>query len=84
MFGCLETNRTSVGEMRYRKKLVTAAINLDPLALAIPQVAAVLNVSPEFVRLEIRRENLRPTRLGSRIVIRRDEIQRYLDAHTSG
>ena len=64
--------------MRYPRRKPPPALNVEPLAFAIPEVAQLLRVSPEFVRLEVRRKRLQATRLGSRVVIRRAEIDRYL------
>lgn len=69
--------------MRYRRKNPLPPLKVEPLALAIPEVAAVLRVSPEFVRLQVRKNKLRATHLGSRLVIRRSELDRYLDENTT-
>jgi excisionase family DNA binding protein len=47
-------------------------------ALGVAEVAAELGVSQQLVRLEIRRELLKATRFGKRVLIRREELDRYL------
>ena len=56
--------------------------NLDgQLAYSLAQLAPRLGgVSIGFLRLEIARRRLRPTRIGRRIVITVGEVQRYLEA----
>lgn len=49
-----------------------------PVVNTIKQLADELNVSEALVRLEIRRGFLHATRFGARILIRREEINRYL------
>lgn len=57
----------------------------EPLALSIPAAAIALGgVSEELIRLEITRGNLKPSRVGRRIVIQRREIERYLAANQVG
>jgi len=51
---------------------------VTPIAWAIKSLAAHLSVSPSFLRLEIARGNLHPTRLGRRILVRDSEVRRYL------
>jgi excisionase family DNA binding protein len=46
-------------------------------ALGVAEVAAELGVSQQLVRLEIRRELLKAT-FGKRVLIRREELDRYL------
>ncbi len=41
-----------------------------------------LSVSPSFLRLEIARRNIRPVRLGRRVLISESEIDRYIAANT--
>ncbi len=55
----------------------------EQLAYALPEVARMLSVSVSFLRLESRRGRLLLTRLGRRIIIRREEIARYLAAGDS-
>jgi len=49
-------------------------------ALSVVEVAAELGVSEQLVRLEIRREQLKASRFGRRIVIRREDLDAYLAA----
>ena len=49
---------------------------------ASPALAPLIGVSQSFLRLEINRRRLRPTRLGKRVQISRPEIHRYLREHT--
>lgn len=53
-------------------------------AFSIRQVASRLGVSPSFIRLEITRGALCPTRLGRRVVITARELDRYVAANTHG
>jgi hypothetical protein len=48
------------------------------LAWELPRLAGSLDVSISFLRLEIARGKLRPTRLGRRVVISSSEVERYL------
>lgn len=56
-------------------------VNSEPLAFDVDGVVDQLggNVSPELVRLEIKRGNLKSTRLGRRLLITRAELLRYLE-----
>jgi hypothetical protein len=49
-------------------------------AFGIVELARAIGVSPGFLRLEIARGNLQPTRLGRRILITSAELERYLVA----
>jgi excisionase family DNA binding protein len=53
------------------------------LAIDLRTAAEKLDVSIPFLRLEISRGRLRPTRLGHKILIRTEELRRYLDAGTA-
>jgi excisionase family DNA binding protein len=55
---------------------------LERLTFSVEEVAGQLGVCSAFLRLEIRRGRLRPTRLGRRIVISTAEIDRYIRAGT--
>lgn len=48
------------------------------LSYGIKEAAESLGVSVSFLRLEITRKHLRPTRLGRRLVITAEELRRYL------
>lgn len=50
----------------------------DRLAFRVSEAAALIGVSPGFLRLELARGNLRATRLGRRLVLTRAELERYL------
>jgi excisionase family DNA binding protein len=50
------------------------------LAFSLAESAKQLGVSVGFLRLEIGRKRLRPTRLGRRVLIRNQELMRYLAA----
>jgi excisionase family DNA binding protein len=47
-------------------------------AMSVAEVARALGISEQLVRLEIKRELLRATRFGKRVLIRRAELNRYL------
>jgi len=51
---------------------------LQRLAYGLSEVAESLGLSVPFLRLEIRRGKLRPSRLGRRVVVTSAEVQRYL------
>jgi hypothetical protein len=48
------------------------------LAYGLKQAAVSLDVSVSFLRLEIARGRLRPSRLSRRLVITDEELRRYL------
>ena len=51
------------------------------LAFALAEIAGpLIPVSTNFLRMEIARGNLAATRLGRRVVVSREELQRYLAA----
>lgn len=58
--------------------------NISPATTArsIAETARQLGVSMGFLRLEIARGKLRPTRLGRRVLILDQELRRYLSEHT--
>lgn len=55
---------------------------LNVRAFSLRQVSQNLGVSEGFLRHEIRRGNLRPTRLGTRVLLTDDELHRYIRANT--
>lgn len=54
----------------------------DRLAFGLAELARQLGVSIGFLRLEIGRGNLKPTRLGRRVLISAEEAKRYLAGNT--
>jgi excisionase family DNA binding protein len=54
----------------------------DRLIVSLEYAAWRLSVSPSFLRLEIARGNLRPVRLGRRVLISEAELDRYVSANT--
>jgi len=48
------------------------------LTFSLIESSRLLGVSVGFLRLEIGRKRLRPTRLGRRVLIRSEELMRYL------
>jgi excisionase family DNA binding protein len=54
------------------------AVLSNRLTLSLDEVAKQLGVCVGFLRLEIGRKRLRPTRLGRRVLIRNEELMRYL------
>jgi excisionase family DNA binding protein len=58
------------------------AQNETKLTISLDEAAWRLSVSPSFLRLEIDRGKLKPTRLGRRVLISEGEIRRYI-AHNS-
>ncbi len=48
------------------------------VTLSIDDTAALLGVSPGLVRLEIKRGNLRPIRIGGRVLLIKAELDRQL------
>jgi excisionase family DNA binding protein len=61
-------------------KRKTNRVNEDHVrrALSVTEVAVQLGVSEALVRLEIKRELLKCTRFGRRILVMREELDRYL------
>lgn len=55
----------------------------DRIAFGLAELAQQLGVSIGFLRLEVGRGHLIPTRLGRRMVITSSEAARYLDANTA-
>jgi excisionase family DNA binding protein len=53
-------------------------VSAEKLAFSLPNLARALDVSTVFLRLEIKRGKLRPTRVGRRIIIKREDIIAYL------
>ena len=58
------------------------SLRSDRLTVSLEYAAWRLSVSPSFLRLEISRGNLRPVRLGRRVLISEAEIDRYVAANT--
>lgn len=50
----------------------------DRLAFGLKELAELTGVSKEFLRLEIKRGKLKSKKLGRRIVIVSEEVNRYL------
>ena len=50
--------------------------------LSIDEVAGHLGLHRKTVELMIRRGELRSTRVGRRVLVRVDELQEFIDAHT--
>ena len=50
----------------------------EKLAFSVVTAAGLIDVSPQFIRLEISRKKLVPSRCGRRLVIPRAELERYL------
>jgi excisionase family DNA binding protein len=55
----------------------------DPVKLySIEEVAAHLKVHPKTVEIRIRRGELGSMSIGRRVMIRADQLQAFIDAHT--
>jgi excisionase family DNA binding protein len=52
------------------------------LAYSLARLAEDIGLSVGFLRLEIARGNLRATRAGRRVIVTRQEVERYLSANT--
>lgn len=48
------------------------------VAFGLPRLAQVIDVSVPFLRLEAARGRLKVTRLGRRIVVTKENVERYL------
>jgi excisionase family DNA binding protein len=68
-------NRQHTGPARARHQL-----QLTPFTYGLGQAAALLGCSPGMLRLEIQRKRLAAKRLGSRVLITAEELQRYVAA----
>jgi excisionase family DNA binding protein len=55
---------------------------LRPKLWSIEQVAQLLNIHEQTVRKFVRDGELVSTRLGDRVLVRDDEVERFIDAHT--
>ncbi|WP_442886470.1 helix-turn-helix domain-containing protein [Candidatus Binatus sp.] len=66
------------------EKIRNSYVNGAParLSFGLPEVAYMLGVSDRFLRDEADRHRLRFTRLGRRVLITTDELQRYLAENT--
>jgi len=66
------------------KRSINSQANVggETLAMSVAKAAERLSVSASFMRLEIARGQLRPIRLGRRVLITETEIGRYLAANT--
>jgi hypothetical protein len=60
---------------------LTPRIATEIRATGLQKLAPELGVSVGFLRLEISRGRLLPTRLGRRVVVTADEVRRYLAAN---
>ena len=49
---------------------------------SVAQVADLLGISSWMVRYLIRTRQLAPTRIGTRVLVRQEEIQRFVEQHT--
>ena len=82
----LSKNRTGrSGTPRSRMERVRNSYAKDAparLSFSLPEVAYMLGVSDRFLRDEADRHRLRFTRLGRRVLITTDELQRYLAENT--
>ena len=54
------------------------------LGFSLKRLAEDLDVTVGFLRLEIRRNRLKPTRLGRRVIITAAEVSRYLNRGANG
>jgi hypothetical protein len=61
-----------------RDKSVETLTFTDVRAFDLRKLAQEWSVSVEFLRLEIRRGNLLPTRFGRRVLVAAEEARRYL------
>ncbi len=62
--------------------MAVAKKGVEVLAYDVETASEVVGgVSPELIRLEIRRGRLIPSRVGRRLVITRLELERYLTAN---
>jgi hypothetical protein len=52
--------------------------NPERLAYSLPEAAAMLDVSPGLLALEVQRGRLRVVRIGKRMVVPRDELLRLV------
>jgi hypothetical protein len=53
------------------------------LAYSLEELAGDIGVSVGFLRLEITRGQLVPTRLGRRVIVAAEEVRRYLAANSA-
>jgi hypothetical protein len=63
--------------MSYTKDGMTKT-PMDQMAFGLPRLAQVIDVSVPFLRLEVARGRLKVQRLGRRIVVTRENVERYL------
>jgi hypothetical protein len=48
------------------------------ISYGLQELAKMIGVSRGFLRLEVKRGNLKPRNLGRRVVVTRTEVKRYL------
>jgi hypothetical protein len=65
------------------KSITGQVVGADRIAFGLAELARQLGVSTGFLRLEVGRGKLIPTRLGRRMVVTVSEATRYLDSNTS-
>jgi excisionase family DNA binding protein len=50
----------------------------EPIAFGLPEAARLLSLSVPFLRRELARGKLKPLRFGRRVLIKKDELDRYV------
>lgn len=55
---------------------------MEALVLTVDDVAELVQLGPEAVRRAVRRGELRASKLGGRIRIRRDDVNAWIEAQT--
>lgn len=54
------------------------------LAWSIAEIAEATGLSVNFLRLEIKRGNLRTVRFGRRLLVRKEDLEQYISAGSCG
>jgi excisionase family DNA binding protein len=55
--------------------------NFDRTYLTVAQAAELAGLGPSTIRLYIRRRQLRAQKVGRRVLIKRSDLERFLEAH---
>ena len=75
---------TSQGGSCYLKKTIYTSYDELPLMLSVKQLVDLLGVSDSSVYELIQEEDFPSLRIGKRIVVPKEELRKWISAHTKG
>lgn len=79
-----QTNQSNYEVIFQMKKSVFTSYDELPLLLNVKQLADLLGVSDSSVYELIREDDFPSLRIGKRIVIPKEELRKWISAHTKG